>query len=220
MHAAMLANGMSSKTFEIFQTPYQWYLFPVPNFWDFLMPAETPVVWPPHAKSWLIGKDSDAGRDWGQEAKGTTEDEMAGWHHRLYGHEFEWTPGVVMDRRPGVLWLMGSQRVGHDWATEPKWLMMLSTFLCVYWPLLYLLWGKAFSDWKTFFFFKKCHFKLNAQITSICYHIFLSSEFSWRGPRDSVLACERRVELLSRVPADIMVPPHQRLTTCLQTCLT
>ena len=56
--------------------------------------AETPVLWPPHAKSWLIGKASDAGRDWGQEEKGTTGDEMAGWHHRLDGHEFEWTPGV------------------------------------------------------------------------------------------------------------------------------
>ena len=56
--------------------------------------AETPVLWPPHAKSWLIGKDSDAGRDWGQEEKGTTEDETAGWHHQLDGCEFEWTPGV------------------------------------------------------------------------------------------------------------------------------
>ena len=56
--------------------------------------AETPILWPPHAKSWLIGKDSDAGRDWGQEEKETTEDEMAGWHHWLDGHEFEWTPGV------------------------------------------------------------------------------------------------------------------------------
>ena len=56
--------------------------------------AETPVLWPPHAKSWLIGKDSDAGRDWGQEEKGTTEDEMAGWHHWLDGREFEWTLGV------------------------------------------------------------------------------------------------------------------------------
>ena len=56
--------------------------------------AETPVLWPPHAKSWLIGKDSDAGRDWGQEEKGTTEDEMAGWHHWLNGCESEWTPGV------------------------------------------------------------------------------------------------------------------------------
>ena len=56
--------------------------------------AETPVVWPPHVRSWLIGKDSDAGRNWGQDEKGTTEDEMAGWHHWLDGHESEWTPGV------------------------------------------------------------------------------------------------------------------------------
>ena len=56
--------------------------------------AETPILWPPHVKSWLIGKDPDAWRDWGQEEKGMTEDEMAGWHHRLDGHEFEWTPGV------------------------------------------------------------------------------------------------------------------------------
>ena len=56
--------------------------------------GETPVPWPPHPKSWLIGEDSDAGREWGQEEKGTTEDEMAGWHHWLEGHESEWTPGV------------------------------------------------------------------------------------------------------------------------------
>ena len=55
--------------------------------------AETPVLWPPHVKNWLIGKDSDVGRDWGQEEKGTPEDEMAGWHHWLDGREFEWTPG-------------------------------------------------------------------------------------------------------------------------------
>ena len=66
--------------------------------WDFFgrndAKAETPVLWPPHAKSWLIGKDPDAGRDWWQEEKGTTKDEMAGWHHWLDGHEFEWTPRV------------------------------------------------------------------------------------------------------------------------------
>ena len=50
--------------------------------------AETPILWPPDVKCWLIWKDPDAGRDWGQEEKGTTEDEMAGWHHRLNGHEF------------------------------------------------------------------------------------------------------------------------------------
>ena len=58
-----------------------------------MLKAETPVLWPPHAKSWLIGKDSDPGRDWGQEEKGTTEDEMAGWHHWLDGRESQWTPG-------------------------------------------------------------------------------------------------------------------------------
>ena len=56
--------------------------------------AETPVLWPSHAESWLIGKDSDAGRDWGQEEKGTTEDEMAGWHHWLNRRESVWTLGV------------------------------------------------------------------------------------------------------------------------------
>ena len=55
--------------------------------------AEAPVLWPPDAKSQLIGKDLDTGKDWGQEEKGTTEDEMAGWHHQLDGREFEWTPG-------------------------------------------------------------------------------------------------------------------------------
>ena len=56
--------------------------------------TETPILWPPHVKSWLIWKDPDAVRDWGQEEKGTTEDEMAGWYHWLDGRESEWTPGV------------------------------------------------------------------------------------------------------------------------------
>ena len=56
--------------------------------------AETPILWPPDVKSWLIWEDPDAGNDWGQEEKGTTEDEMVGWHRRLDGHGFGWTPGV------------------------------------------------------------------------------------------------------------------------------
>ena len=56
--------------------------------------AEMPIFWPPCVKSWLIGKDPDAGKDWGQEEKGTIENEMAGWHHRLDGHGFGLTPGV------------------------------------------------------------------------------------------------------------------------------
>ena len=55
--------------------------------------AETPILWPPDVKSWLVGKDPDAGKDWGQQ-KGMTEDEMAGWHHGLNGHDFEWTPWI------------------------------------------------------------------------------------------------------------------------------
>ena len=66
--------------------------------WDFFgkndAEAETPVLWPPHAESWLIGKDSDVGRDWQQEEKRMAEDEMAGWHHWLDGCELEWTSGV------------------------------------------------------------------------------------------------------------------------------
>ena len=83
--------------------------------------AETPVLWPPHVKNWLIGKDPDAGRDWGQEEKGTTEDEMAGWHHGLDGRESEWTPGFG-DGQGGLAccdsW---GRRVRHDWATELIW---------------------------------------------------------------------------------------------------
>ena len=72
--------------------------------------AETPILWPPHVKSWLIGKDHDAGRGWGQEEKGTTEDEMAGWYPRLEAHAFGWTPGVgLWTGRPGMLQFMGSK---------------------------------------------------------------------------------------------------------------
>ena len=56
--------------------------------------AETPILWPPDVKNWLIGKDPDAGKDWGQEEKGKTEHEMVGWHHQLDGHGFGWTLGV------------------------------------------------------------------------------------------------------------------------------
>ena len=56
--------------------------------------AETPILWPPDAKNWLHGKDPDAGKDWRQEEKGMTEDEMVGWHHQLNGHESEQAPGV------------------------------------------------------------------------------------------------------------------------------
>ena len=67
-----------------------------------------------------LEKTLDAGKDWGQEEKGMTEDKMAGWHHQLNGHGFGWTQGVSAGR-PGVLRFMGSQRVWHDWVTELNW---------------------------------------------------------------------------------------------------
>ena len=82
--------------------------------------AEIPVLWPPHAKSWLIGKDSDAGRDWGQEEKGMTEDEMAGWHHWLNGRESEWTPGFG-DRQGGLVCCNSWGRKELDTTEQLNW---------------------------------------------------------------------------------------------------
>jgi len=84
--------------------------------------AETPVLWPPHAKNWLIGKDCDAGRDEVQEEKGTTEDEMAGWHHWLDGRESEWTPrSWWWTGRPGMLRFMESDNSKWLKWTELNW---------------------------------------------------------------------------------------------------
>ena len=80
--------------------------------------GETPILWPPHVKSWLIGKDPDAGRDWGQEEKGTTENEMAGWHHWLDAPEFGWTPGVG-DGQGGLTWC---DSWGHKELDTTEWL--------------------------------------------------------------------------------------------------
>ena len=83
--------------------------------------AETPILWPPDAKSQLIGKDPGARKDWRQTEKRVTEDEIDGWHHRLIsGHEFEQTGRRWRTVKTGVLQSMGSQRVGHDWATEQQ----------------------------------------------------------------------------------------------------
>ena len=81
--------------------------------------AEAPILWPPDAKSWLTGKDSDAGKNWGQEDKEMTEDEMIGWHYGL--NEFEQIQGdSERQGKPGMLQLVGLQRIGHDLVTEQQ----------------------------------------------------------------------------------------------------
>ena len=87
--------------------------------------AEPPILWPPHAKSWLIGKDSDAGRAWGQE-KGMTEDEMAGWHHWFDGRESEWTPGVG-DGQGGLACCDSWGRKESDMTERLKWTQLKVT---------------------------------------------------------------------------------------------
>ena len=82
--------------------------------------AETPIIWPPHVKSWFIGRDPDAGRDWGQEEKGTTEDEMVGWYHRHNGHGFGWTLRVG-DGQGGLAYCSSWGRKKSDMTEQPNW---------------------------------------------------------------------------------------------------
>ena len=113
--------------------------------------AETPVFWPPHAKSWLIGKDSDAGRDWGQEEKGMTEDEMAGWHHQLDGHEFEWTPGVD-DGQGGLACCNSWGRKEPNMTEWLNWTEGKIPINVIFYHMIYLLFGLKF--WFLCFLYK------------------------------------------------------------------
>ena len=80
--------------------------------------AETPTRWPPHVKSWLTGKDSDAWKDWRLEEKGMTEDEMVRWHHQLYGAEFEWAPGVGEGQRSLASYIVHGVAKSRTWLNE------------------------------------------------------------------------------------------------------
>ena len=130
--------------------------------WDFFgrngANAETPVLWPPHAKSWHIGKDSDAGRDWGQEQKGTTEDEIAGWHRWLDGRESQWTPGVgdgqgglaccdswgckESDTTERLIWSLISESIGASASVLP---MNIQSWFPLGWTSLISLQSKGLS---------------------------------------------------------------------------
>ena len=102
--------------------------------WDFFgrsdPKAETPLLWPPHAKSWFFGKDSDAGRDWGQEENGMIENEIAGWHHWLDGRESEWTPGVG-DGQEGLVRCNSWGRKESDMTERLNWTELNSLSLVI-----------------------------------------------------------------------------------------
>ena len=98
-----------------------------------------PILWPLDAKNWLIGKDPDTEKDWRQEEKGTTEDEMVGWHHQLNGHEFEQGLGVGDGQGGLVCCSPWGRRVGHDWATEQQ------EYLTTYNTLRYFLFSSVLS---------------------------------------------------------------------------
>ena len=96
--------------------------------------VETPILWLPHVKSWLIGKDSDAGKDWGQEEKGTTRG-WDGWMASLTRWTWVWVNSGSWwwTERPGMLWFMGSQRVRHNWATELNWKVIAIATILITW---------------------------------------------------------------------------------------
>ena len=102
--------------------------------------AETPILWPPYAKNWLIGKDPDAGRNWGLEETEMTEDEMAGWHHWLDWHEFGWSPGV--DDGQGGLACCYSW--GHKELYMTEWLNWTEEFAFCF----QVMWSSGITPWK------------------------------------------------------------------------
>jgi len=160
--------------------------------WDFFgrndAKAETPVLWPHHVKCWLIGKDSDAGRDWGQEEKGMTEDEMAGWHHWLDGRESQWTPGVC-DGQGG---LACCDSWGHKESDRTDWsdLIWSDLIVCLdsyqnMWRNLYLIWfhSSLLCILNLFWVYRAWHFQFSSSnmeikdLSSICSIGNLKSAF-------------------------------------------
>ena len=100
--------------------------------------VEAPILWSPDAKSWLIGKDPDAGKDWGQEEKGTIEDKMVGWHHCLNGHRFGWTLGVG-DGQGSLVCCISWGHKESDTTEQLSWNVVLMSLLTT--PSPYLSWG-------------------------------------------------------------------------------
>ena len=151
------------------------------QYWVFIgrtdAEAETPILWPPDVKNWLIWKDPDAGKDWRRE-KGTTEDEMVGWHHQLNGHEFcdWWWTG-----RPGLLQSIGLQIVRHDWATELNWTE--------------LNFRRVLGEVKAWALEPAC-LDLNSSLTVLFFYILDFTFAIWKGTLQNTL---RKVENSSKI---------------------
>ena len=149
----MLLNGGVEKTLE---SPLDYKEIKPVNAkgnqsWIFIgridVEAGTPILWPPDVKNWFIWKDPDAGKDWRQEEKGTTEDEMVGWHHRLDGHEFEQAPGVgdghALVHGVTESWTWLSDWTGLNW--KLKFIIHLWIFLPVPEQRGAMVWGQKVS---------------------------------------------------------------------------
>ena len=116
--------------------------------------VETPILWPPDVKSWLIGKDPDAGKDWGHEEKGMTENEMVGWHHLLYGHGFGWTPGVG-DGQGGLVCCSSRDHKVSDMTERLNWTDIGQVAFLIYLKILIftelytslMFWGELYAIW-------------------------------------------------------------------------
>ena len=111
--------------------------------------VETPIVWPPDAKSWLIWKDSDVGKDWRQEQKGMAEDEMVGWHHWLDGHEFGKAPELVMDRAAWCAAVHGVIKI-RTWLNDWTEVLLIKKDVQLESCVLRFCWGKmGTAAWET-----------------------------------------------------------------------
>ena len=133
--------------------------------------AETPILWPPHAKSWLIGKDPDVGKDWRQEEKGTTADKMVGWHHRLDGHEFESTL-VVGDGLKVLVCCSSCSRKELEMTEWLNWTDEFYQFLYYIWILIHLVFIFVYGV-------RKCSSFILLQVVDQFYHHLLLERFSF-----------------------------------------
>ena len=163
--------------------------------WDFFggndAEAENPVLWPPHGKSWLTGKDSDAGRDWVHEKKGTTKDEMAGWHHWLDGRESEWTPGVSDGQgawRAAIHGVAKSRTRLSDWTElNPLSVALFANILPHSIGCLFILSKVSFSVqkllsliWSCLFIFALIYSSLGDWPKKYCYDLCQRVLYLWR----------------------------------------